>query len=93
MPHNANAELNGMASTLAGVRLIGNAATIFNVGDSRAYLLTNGESCPQARLLTRDHGMLNDMIDDGEITSEQSENASSFMCGPTDFPVHGRHRV
>jgi len=32
----ANTALYGMASTLVGVRLIGNAATIFNVGDSRA---------------------------------------------------------
>lgn len=79
----ANAAHHSMASTLVGVRLIGNAATIFNAGDSRAYLLTKGESCPQARLLTRDHSMLNDMIDDGEITSEQSENAASFMRGLT----------
>ena len=79
----ANTALYGMASTLVGVRLIGDAVTIFNVGDSRAYLLTNGASGSQARLLTRDHSMLNDMIDDGEITSEQSENASSFMRGLT----------
>jgi protein phosphatase len=75
--------LEGMASTLVGVRLIDNTATIFNVGDSRAYLLTSGPSGPQARLLTRDHSILNDMIDDGELTSEQSEDASSFMRGLT----------
>ena len=32
----ANTALYGMASTLVGVRLIGDAATIFKVGDSRA---------------------------------------------------------
>lgn len=79
----ANTALYGMASTLVGVRLLGNFATFFNVGDSRAYLLTNAERCPQARLLTRDHNMLNDMIVDGEITPEQSETAASFMRGLT----------
>ena len=49
----------GMTSTLVGARLVGNTATIFNVGDSRAYLLTNiaddrADGC-QAKLLSRDH--------------------------------------
>lgn len=75
----ADPALHGMASTLIGVRLIGDAATIFNVGDSRAYLLTDG----QARLLSRDHNLLNDMIDDGEITPAQAATAASFMRGLT----------
>ena len=50
----ANAELVGMASTLVGVRVIGHTATIFNVGDSRAYLLTGGANGGQAQLLSRD---------------------------------------
>ena len=78
-----NDELLGMAATLVGARIIGNAITIFNVGDSRAYLLTGDESGPQARLLSRDHSVLNDMIDDGDITLEQSGNAASFMRGLT----------
>ncbi len=45
--------------------------------------MTSGESSPQARLLSRDHSVVNDMIDDGEITPEQSENAASFMRGLT----------
>ena len=77
------AEFHGMASTLVGVRLVGNAVTIFNVGDSRAYLLTVGANGVQARLLSRDHSELNDLIDDGEITQAQSENAASFMLGLT----------
>jgi protein phosphatase len=79
----ANAKLSGMASTLVGVRLIGNAATIFNVGDSRAYLLTGGADEPDARLLSRDHSFLNELIDDGEITQAQSNDAASFMRGLT----------
>ena len=75
----ANAELGGMASTLVGARLIGNTATIFNIGDSRAYLLTGG----QAHLLSRDHSLLNDMLMAGEITPMQAENAASVMKGLT----------
>lgn len=78
-----NRELEGMASTLVGVRLIGNAATIFNIGDSRAYVLTEDSQGARARLMTRDHSVLNDMIDEGEITHEQSESAASFLRGLT----------
>jgi len=79
----ANAALCGMASTLVGVRLIGNVATIFNVGDSRAYLLTHGDDGPHASLLSRDHSFVNDLVEEGEITQEQSEDAASFMRGLT----------
>lgn len=74
-----NPKLYGMASTLVGVRLLGNAATIFNVGDSRAYLLADG----RADLLSRDHSLLNDLMDDGEITAEQTKNAASILQGLT----------
>ena len=58
----------GMTSTLVGARLVGNTATIFNVGDSRAYLLTNCEDgrangC-QAKLLSRDHNLTSQFIAD-----------------------------
>ena len=79
----ANPELYGMASTLVGVRLIGNAVTIFNVGDSRAYLLTSDVSGGQAHRLSRDHSLLNDMLIAGEITPEQAKNAASMMKGLT----------
>lgn len=74
-----NPRFHGMAATLVGVRLLGNTATIFNVGDSRAYLLADG----RADLLSRDHSLLNDLIDDGEITAEQTENAASILQGLT----------
>jgi protein phosphatase len=86
-----NAQLSGMASTLVGVRLIDNAATIFNVGDSRAYLLTVVADEPDACLLSRDHSFLNDLIDDGEITQAQSNDAASFMW--FNRPIHCRRRV
>lgn len=79
----ANTDFQGMAATLVGVRVVGSVVTIFNVGDSRAYLLANDIDGCQAHLLTRDHSVLNDLIDDGEITPEQSEDAASFMRGLT----------
>jgi protein phosphatase len=79
----ANAQLSGMASTLVGVRLIGHTATLFNVGDARAYLLTDSADEPEARLLSRDHSFLNDLIDDGEMTLAQSTGAASFLRGLT----------
>lgn len=76
-------EYFGMASTLVGARLVGHTATIFNVGDSRAYLLTDGANGCQAKLLSRDHNVLNDMLDDGYITPEQAKNAASIYRGLT----------
>lgn len=73
----ANAELGGMASTLVGARFVGTTATIFNVGDSRAYLLNGG----QAHLLSRDHSLINDMLLTGEITPLQAANAANILKG------------
>jgi len=68
-----------MAATLIGVRLLKNAVTIFNVGDSRAYLLVDG----QAQLLSRDHTLLNDLIDDGEMVAGQAADSASIVHGLT----------
>lgn len=73
----------GMTSTLVGARLVGHTATIFNVGDSRAYLLTDSANGCQAKLLSRDHNVLNDMLDDGDITPEQAKNAARLYRGLT----------
>jgi len=95
--------LYGMASTLVGLRIVGDEATIFNVGDSRAYLLTRDANGHHTRLLSRDHSVLNDMIDEGDITQAESENAASFMRGLTsqfiadpecdEFKVHVAHHT
>lgn len=77
----ADADLHGVASTLAGVQIVEDEVTIFNVGDSRAYLVNDDANGPQIKLLSRDHTALNDMIDDGDITQEQSESAASSLRG------------
>lgn len=38
-------ELKGMGTTLAGVKLLGSTALLFNVGDSRIYCLSDGKLC------------------------------------------------
>ena len=64
---------------LLQTRLATAPATIFNAGDSRAYLLNGG----QAQLMSRDHSLLNDLLTEGEITPAQSENAASILRGLT----------
>ena len=44
-------ELSGMGTTLAGVQILNNAATWFNVGDSRVYIFRDRT----IRQLTKDH--------------------------------------
>ena len=71
--------LRGMASTLVGCRVVGAEVTVFNVGDSRAYLLASD----RAVLLSRDHSVLNDMVEDGDLSAEQAGDAASFLRGLT----------
>lgn len=71
--------LRGMASTLVGCRIVGLVVTVFNVGDARAYRLTGD----QAVLLSRDHSVLNDLVEDGELSADQASDAASFMRGLT----------
>ncbi len=58
----------GMASTVVALRLRGNDYEIAWVGDSRAYLWT-GKKLVQ---LTRDHSMIQQLIDNGTFTPEQA---------------------
>jgi serine/threonine protein phosphatase PrpC len=58
----------GMATTLTALTLAGREAVISHVGDSRAYLVRDGE-CTQ---LTSDHSRVGEMLRMGLITSEQA---------------------
>jgi serine/threonine protein phosphatase PrpC/CRP-like cAMP-binding protein len=51
-------EKRGMGTTLVAVLVVNNHAFIVNVGDSRAYLLRQGE----LEQLTRDHNVYNELI-------------------------------
>lgn len=59
-------EFDGMGTTLVAALIRGRRATIVNVGDSRAY----GISRSGIKQLTRDHSLVQMMVDRGELTAE-----------------------
>lgn len=58
----------GMGTTVTAAVLERNRLVIAQVGDSRAYLLHNGELTQ----LTRDHSLMANMIEAGQITPEEA---------------------
>ncbi len=63
-----NKDFFGMGTTLVGVLVVGDYASVINVGDSRAYRLTS-DGIYQ---VTKDHSLVEDMIDRGEIKREDA---------------------
>lgn len=63
-------EFSGMGTTLVAALLRNKAATILNVGDSRAYKI-NDNGIEQ---LTVDHSLVQLMVNRGELTPEQARN-------------------
>lgn len=58
----------GMGTTLTAAILEGERLIIAQVGDSRAYLLHQGSM----QQLTRDHSLMADMIEAGQLTEEEA---------------------
>lgn len=67
----AEPSLEGMGTTLTAVAVLDGAEqarlAIVNVGDSRAYLFQDG----QLTQLTRDHSVVQDLIDAGDLSADQ----------------------
>lgn len=63
-------ELAGMGTTAVGVMVRGGVAEYTHVGDSRLYLYRNNHLYQ----LTKDHSMVQEMVDNGRITEEQAQN-------------------
>ncbi len=61
-------ECRGMGTTLVAAVCAGPQATIFNVGDSRAYRINESGICA----VTRDHSVVQDMLENGDITEEEA---------------------
>ena len=61
-------ELDGMGTTFSGAAFSGTLLGIAHIGDSRGYLLRDGE----LRQLTHDHSWVQSLIDEGRITPEQA---------------------
>lgn len=60
----------GMGTTFTVGLLCGNRLTIGHIGDSRAYLIRDG----QIRLLTKDHSLVEQLVDSGQIQPEDAES-------------------
>src|SRR4026207_2563221 len=69
-----HAKFSMMATTIVGLHLDGNIATIGHVGDSRLYRLT-----PAGQLLreTEDHSVVEEEVRAGRMTAEQAANHPS----------------
>ncbi len=61
--------LDGMGTTFCGAMFDGNQFAITHVGDSRCYLLRDGELTQ----LTHDHSWVQQLIDEGRLTPKQAE--------------------
>ena len=61
-------DYTGMGTTLVSAVIYGDAAYVLNVGDSRCYKLTR----KRMTQVTRDHSLVQDLVDRGELTPEQA---------------------
>ena len=66
----ADEACRGMGSTLVAVISRGDRAVVFNVGDSRAYRINSTD----IQLITRDHSLVQDMLEHGDITAEEARS-------------------
>lgn len=66
----SNSELSGMGTTVVCAVVTGGEAYIAHAGDSRAYMLS-GDKLIQ---LTRDHSMVQDMVETGKITALEAKS-------------------
>jgi len=61
--------VSGMGTTLTAALIDGDTVHLVHVGDSRAYLLRDG----QLTQITEDHTLVHRMVVEGEITPEEAE--------------------
>ncbi|GAA3595608.1 protein phosphatase 2C domain-containing protein [Klugiella xanthotipulae] len=62
-------ELAGMGTTVSGVIAVGNQLALAHIGDSRVYLLRDGEFSQ----ITADHTFVQRLVDSGRITEEEAK--------------------
>ncbi|GJQ32391.1 MAG: hypothetical protein HBSAPP04_12300 [Ignavibacteriaceae bacterium] len=70
MKANEDIELGRMGSTAVVVLISGNRLFFAHIGDSRIYRVRDGE----IERLTRDHSLVQEMVDNSIITEEQAEH-------------------
>jgi PPM family protein phosphatase len=62
-----NPALSGMGTTLTALLWSGSQLGLVHIGDSRAYLVRDGEVFQ----VTRDHTLVQSLLDDGKITADE----------------------
>lgn len=67
-----NQSHRGLGATFTSVAINGNHLYFAQVGDSRAYLIRQGEICR----ITKDQSLVQQLIDAGQITEEEAETHS-----------------
>src|SRR5215213_8590786 len=65
-----DAQRAGMGTTVTAAYVAGDVVVVAHVGDSRAYLLRDGDLIR----LTRDHSLVDELIRRGKLTEEQAES-------------------
>ena len=67
-----DSSLSGMGTTLVACIVVGEKGYVVNVGDSRLYLIADGE----IEQVSHDHSLVQDLIDFGQITLEEAKHHS-----------------
>ena len=65
-----NPEASGMGTTSVCAIVVGNAVTLANVGDSRAYVISDNE----IRQETKDDSLVQELVDKGDITKDEARD-------------------
>ena len=73
-------QARNMGTTAAAVRISGDRAIVFNVGDSRVYIYRNG----RLTQLSRDHSVVQSLIDNG-LLKEEERSASKYAGELTQY--------
>ena len=73
---NAAKNLEGMSTTIVCLMVYNNMLHVANVGDSRAYTILNNKITQ----ITKDHSVVQALLDSGKISKEQAENHPNKNC-------------
>ena len=71
----ANPELSGMGTTLTALLWSGSQLGLVHIGDSRAYLVRDGEVFQ----ITQDHTIVQSLLDEGKITEDEAPSHPQRM--------------
>ena len=63
--------LSGMGTTCVVAIMLDNKVIVAHVGDSRAYIVSKSG---KLRQLTRDHSMVQDLLENGTLTAEEAQS-------------------